>query len=194
MLYIALWTQQLTHTYNSASGQKRNVSGFWSSVSFKIGPATRYLFYFFCQQGNTWYPHIQSMVAKRGLTNWANVHTPMRNGRLKQHGRIPIDPAILAATGHRFIAPPQKKKKNLKKKCWHAGLTHAETRNQSCCFFRVGGGGGGRYYQRYQIIIQSYINVKLVNVAIILENYSVWNINKYAHLQKVTGLLKVLSL
>ena len=27
--------------------------------------------------------HTQSMVAKRGLTNWANVHTPMWKSRLK---------------------------------------------------------------------------------------------------------------
>ena len=52
-----------------------------------------FFFFFFggggvCQQGNAWYMymytqgpnfphvHVQSMVAKRGLTNWANVHTP----------------------------------------------------------------------------------------------------------------------
>ena len=29
-----------------------------------------------------------------------------------QHGRIPIDPAMLAAIGHRFIAPNKKKIKN----------------------------------------------------------------------------------
>ena len=43
-------------------------------------------------------PHTQSMVAKRGRTNRANV------------GRIPLDPAILAAIGHSFIA--KKKTKN----------------------------------------------------------------------------------
>ena len=44
--------------------------------------------------------HIQSMVAKRGLTNQANVHTPMMNKCYKtQHGRILIDPAIMAAIG-----------------------------------------------------------------------------------------------
>ena len=47
---------------------------------------------------NTWYmytqllepdqiSHTQSMVAKRGLTNRANVHTQMWKNRLKQHGR-----------------------------------------------------------------------------------------------------------
>ena len=62
--------------------------------------------------------HIQSMVAKRGLTNWANVHTPVET----QHGRNPLDPAILAATGHRFIAKTNKKSKN---------ATRTETRDQT---------------------------------------------------------------
>ena len=60
-----------------------------SSVGFKIGAVT--CLFFFCQQGNTWYmynagtkfPIIQSMVAKRGLTNWTNVHTSMWKSRLK---------------------------------------------------------------------------------------------------------------
>ena len=49
--------------------------------------------------------HVQSMVAKRGLTDRANVHTPLWKKSFKtQHGRIRIDPAILPAIGHRFIA------------------------------------------------------------------------------------------
>ena len=44
--------------------------------------------------------HTQSMAAKTGLANWANVHTPM----LKKSFKIPIDPAILASIRHRFIA------------------------------------------------------------------------------------------
>ena len=41
------------------------------------------------------------------------IHTPICEKSFKtQHGRFPIDPAILAAIGHRFIAPP--KKENLK--------------------------------------------------------------------------------
>ena len=44
-------------------------------------------------------------VAKRGLTNRANIHYPYVKKWFKtQHGIIPIDPAILAAIGHRFIA------------------------------------------------------------------------------------------
>ena len=39
--------------------------------------------------------HKVCIVAKRGLTNRANIHTPMS-------GRIPINPAIVAAIGHRF--------------------------------------------------------------------------------------------
>ena len=51
------------------------------------------------------------MVAKRGHTNHANIHTHYFKKTLKtQRGRNPIDPAILAAIGHRFIA--KKKPKN----------------------------------------------------------------------------------
>ena len=54
----------------------------------------------------TKFPIHKSMVAKRGHTNLANVHTPIWKKSFKtQHGRIPIDPVILAAIGHRFIAP-----------------------------------------------------------------------------------------
>ena len=45
------------------------------------------------------------MVAKRRLTNQTNVHTRYPYVKMSfktQHGRIPIDPAILAAFGHRF--------------------------------------------------------------------------------------------
>ena len=45
--------------------------------------------------------HTQSMVAKGGLINRANAHTCTHVKHLlkKQHGRIPIDLAILAAIG-----------------------------------------------------------------------------------------------
>ena len=70
--------------------------------------------------------HIQSMVAKRGLTNRANVHTSMSKKSFKtQHGRNPIDPAILAAIGHRFIA--NKKKRQLKMPTHGSEATSAET-------------------------------------------------------------------
>ena len=50
-------------------------------------------------------PHVQSMVTKRGLTNRTNIHNPYVKTSFKtQRGRIPIDPAILAAIGHCFIA------------------------------------------------------------------------------------------
>ena len=50
--------------------------------------------------------HTQSMVAKRGLINPTNVHTPsfVNKSFKTQHGRVPIDSAILAAIGHRFLA------------------------------------------------------------------------------------------
>ena len=46
--------------------------------------------------------HTQSMVANRGCTNQANVHTPMGKSRLKHS--TAIDPTIFAAIGHRFMA------------------------------------------------------------------------------------------
>ena len=59
------------------------------------------------------------MVAKRGLTNQANVHTPMWKKSLKaQQGKNPIDPAILAEIGHRFIAKKNKKNKNADARVW----------------------------------------------------------------------------
>ena len=46
------------------------------------------------------------MVAERGLTNQANVHTPMWEKSFKiQHGRIPIDPAIMAGNWTSFHSP-----------------------------------------------------------------------------------------
>ena len=66
------------------SCRPKMVSGFWSSVSFKIGAVT--LFFFFLGGGRNreirdtciradQISHVQSMVAKRGLTNRANIHT-----------------------------------------------------------------------------------------------------------------------
>ena len=70
------------------------------------------------------------MVAKRSLTNRANLHTPM--SFKAQHSRIPIDPAILAAIGHHFIA----KKGKLKMPMRRSEAMCAETRN--CRLFFVG--------------------------------------------------------
>ena len=66
----------------------QKVSGFWSSVGFKIGAGTRlffgHLFPPFFGPTGKYVIHcirrdqiVQSTVAKRGLTNRANVHTPM---------------------------------------------------------------------------------------------------------------------
>ena len=52
--------------------------------------------------------------------------------------RIPIDPAILAAIGHRFIAKEKKKKRKLKMQTHGSAVTHAETRKQRLFFW-----GGG---------------------------------------------------
>ena len=77
-----------------------------SSVDFKIG--VRWWAFYVSNRAirdagiyaATKFPisNVQSIVANRGLTNLTNVHTPM------WISRIPIDPAILAAIEHRFIA------------------------------------------------------------------------------------------
>ena len=71
---------------------KKEVSGFWSKVGFKIGAVTSLFFgNFSFVFAKTWYTilepdqisHTQSIVAKRGLTNRANVRTPVWKCRLK---------------------------------------------------------------------------------------------------------------
>ena len=73
--------------------------------------------------------HIQSMVAKRGKRSYPYVKKLFKT----QHGRNPIDPAILAAIGHRFIA----KKEKLKMPIRESEVMRAETRNGD--FFWGGG-------------------------------------------------------
>ena len=74
---------------------------FFSAIFFL--PAGKYVTH--CIRGDQRSHIIRSMVAKRGLTNQANVHTTMWKKSFKaQHGRIPIDPAIFDAIGHRFVA------------------------------------------------------------------------------------------
>ena len=71
------------------------------------------------------------MVAKRGLTNGANVHTPyVKKKSLKtQHGIIPIDPAFFAAIGHRFIG-----KKTLNDSCDLFSTLTIHTNKSECIF------------------------------------------------------------
>ena len=98
---------------------------FHTIIGFKIGAVTRFLggnfvfiYSFFVWQSVKYVIHVYavirtrpnfpyaSMVAKRGLTNPTNVHTPFVNKAFKaQCGRIIINPAVLAAIGHRIIAP-----------------------------------------------------------------------------------------
>ena len=67
------------------------------------------------------------MVAKRGLTNRAKCSYPYVKKLFKtQRGRIPINPVILAAIEHRFIA---KQKLKLKMLMHESEATCAETRN-----------------------------------------------------------------
>ena len=63
--------------------------------------------------------HIQSTVAKRGPHKPGKRSYPYVKTSFKaQHGRIPIDPAILAAIEHRFIAPKKKEIKNADAQVW----------------------------------------------------------------------------
>ena len=114
--------------------QEKKVSSFWSSVGFKIGAVTLFFFFFFfffsplsvifflpagkyVIHGDQ-ISHLQSMVAKRGLTNRANVYTPMWKCRLK-HSTAEFQwiQQIFAAIGHRFIAN-KKKIKNTDERVW----------------------------------------------------------------------------
>ena len=61
--------------------------------------------------------HTQSTVAKRGLIKRSYPYVKKLFNT--QHGRIPIDPEILAAIGHRFIAT-KKRGKN-----WRLFLGHS---------------------------------------------------------------------
>ena len=78
--------------------------------------------------------HIQSMVDRRGLTNQF-IPLYVKKSFKTQRGRISIDPAILAAIGHRFIA------KTNKWKYWRAGLRQRTWRPETRYFFWGGGGG-----------------------------------------------------
>ena len=61
----------------------KQVYCFWSSVGFKVGAVTCFLCFFTNREirgtciRRDQISHIQSMVAEGGLTNVANVHTPM---------------------------------------------------------------------------------------------------------------------
>ena len=59
-----------------------------------------------------------------------------------QHGSVPIDPAILAAIGHRFIA---EKKGN--EKCWRTGLRRHARIPETGDFF-LGGGGAEQQFKK----------------------------------------------
>ena len=76
-------------------------------------------------------PIHKSIVAKRGHTNQAKVHTPMWKIMFKtQHGRITIDPPTLPPIGHRFIV---KTKTNIK--CWCSGLGRRARRPETADIF-----------------------------------------------------------
>ena len=63
--------------------------------------------------------HTQNMVAQRGhIISGKRSHPYVKKSFKTQHGRIPIDPAILSAIGHRFIAQKKQKTKNAGMRVW----------------------------------------------------------------------------
>ena len=83
----------------------------------------------FFHWNQTKFPIIQSMVAKRGLTNRSNVHNPMWEKTLKtQQGIISIDPATLIQQS--IQQSKQKRKRKLKMPTRWSEATRAETRNR----------------------------------------------------------------
>ena len=116
----------------------------WSSVGFKIGAFIWgpfflifffQVFFFFCQQGNTRYIVYAGTKFPIYKVWWLREASQIRHTFIPfyvkmsfkaQHGRIPIDPAVLAGIGHRFLA----KKKELKILMRGSEATRAETRNR----------------------------------------------------------------
>ena len=124
----------------------KKVSGFWSSVGLKIGTVACFCLFFanreirdtYIVSSGTTFP-MQSMVAKRGLTNHANVHTHMWKSRLKHStAEFQSIPAILAAIVHCFIAP-QKRKLKMQTCAWRLfwGLTVYTEHAWKCCSVTV---------------------------------------------------------
>ena len=75
------------------------------------------------------------MVAKRDLTNPPNVQYPYVKKSFKtQHGRIAIDPAILAAVGNCFIAKKKKRKKTKNADVWFWGDARGDQKQDAFIF------------------------------------------------------------
>ena len=137
--YWPIWFVGLLHAKYNAIRPKK-VSCFWSSVGFKIGTVMHiffrpfFYFYFFCQQGNIHgdqISHTQSMVAKRGLTNRANVHTPMWKSHLntaRQNSNRSSNYGCNWTSSH-------SNKKIEEKKCWHVGPRRHAWRPETGDFF-----------------------------------------------------------
>ena len=70
-------------------------------VRNRCGDMLLLFFCFFCQQGNTWY--IVYAGTKFPIQKYGSCPYVKKSFKT-QHGRILVDPAILAAIGHRFIA------------------------------------------------------------------------------------------
>ena len=67
------------------------------------------------------------MVAERGLANWSKRSYPfVKKSFETQHRIIPIDPAILATIGHRFITATKKKKMKTNLFFLHLGVKFSQ--------------------------------------------------------------------
>ena len=109
--YLTSWDKHMRREMVHEAKEKCPISGHRSaskSVRWRAFFASREIRDTFYTRGpNFPINYTKSMVAKRGLTNSGKRSYPY----VKKHGRIPIDPAIVAAIGHRFIS----KTKTIKK-------------------------------------------------------------------------------
>ena len=100
---------------------KQMVSNFWWKDSFKLFKKNCFLnlFFFFCQQGNTWYMYMYThgwhvckvhvhihvwWLREASQIGQSSYSYYVKKQFKTQRGRIPTDPAILATIGHRFRA------------------------------------------------------------------------------------------
>ena len=117
-----MYLLNILHSVQSyCNGKTKQISGFWSSVGFKIGVMTRFfcfvflvMFIFVCQQQNTWYMYTLGPYFL--YTKYGGEERPYKLGKRlypyvkklfkTQHVRNRIDPAILTAIGHRGVSWP----------------------------------------------------------------------------------------
>ena len=116
------WVHSVRPSLEWPKKEKRKISGFWSRSPSKS--VTRFLFcfgHFFCQQRNTWYiVYVVKLWWPREASRIGQTFIPLCGKA--QHGRIPIDLAIVA---HCFIA-----KRKLKTPTHGSEAKRVDTRNR----------------------------------------------------------------